>query len=362
MTARGAVIKVVVRPWSERRQHRRGLGDSRVSAVASGPSLRVKVASIVHGQPLVRALDGFVASTPEVVLCSPTTVQVRRGLFGARGPGSVERAAAAAVDEEPGPSHADRQDADVSTTTSSSCVLTGMTPSGRTVRSTPPPTESSRSTTSSHSPSCTTPSARASVKTQGAPEQRRRGGGQVIAARPRMNTPLWTRKQRMRLPAATRCRGLPSRRRRSASTRSSYVVGATSHQRGHMLGEGVMSCPSDRDEHPPARDHQPGPAGVAAVPGGAPHAGTRCRQLDTYVYASIEVDTDAAPPRCRAATRHKPSLLASATPPCPASTPSSEPTGSVLDYAAGFALPALRNSLLPQLRQSFSVDALLRSV
>ena len=102
------------------------------------------------------------------------TVQVRQGLFGARGPGSVERAAAAAVDEEPGPSHADRQDADVSTATSSSCVLTGMTPSGRTVRSTPPPTESSRSTTSSDSPSSTTPSARASVKTQRAPEQRRR--------------------------------------------------------------------------------------------------------------------------------------------------------------------------------------------
>jgi hypothetical protein len=33
-----------------------------------------------------------------------------------------------------------------------------------------------------------------------------------------------------------------------------------------------------------------------------------------------------------------------------------------MDYAAGFAVPALRNSLLPQLGQAFSVDALLRSV
>jgi hypothetical protein len=29
----------------------------------------------------VRALDGSVVSTPEVVLCSPSTVQVRQGLF-----------------------------------------------------------------------------------------------------------------------------------------------------------------------------------------------------------------------------------------------------------------------------------------
>jgi hypothetical protein len=33
-----------------------------------------------------------------------------------------------------------------------------------------------------------------------------------------------------------------------------------------------------------------------------------------------------------------------------------------MDYAAGFALLALRNILLPQLGQSFSVDALLRNV
>jgi hypothetical protein len=35
---------------------------------------------------------------------------------------------------------------------------------------------------------------------------------------------------------------------------------------------------------------------------------------------------------------------------------------TVMAYAGRLALPALRNSLLPQFGQSFSVDALLRSV
>jgi hypothetical protein len=35
---------------------------------------------------------------------------------------------------------------------------------------------------------------------------------------------------------------------------------------------------------------------------------------------------------------------------------------TVRDDAAGFALPALRNSVLPQSGQAFSVDALLHSV
>jgi hypothetical protein len=106
-----------------------------------------------------------------------------------------------------------------------------------------------------------------------------------------------------------------------------------------------------------------GPAGLPpwAALGGA---GVACRQLITDAHALAEVDVDAGPPRCRSVTRHA-ALLTSATRPRPVPTSSGEPTGAVthvMAYAAGFALPALRNSLLPQLGQSFSVDTLLRSV